>query len=222
MGNVPSRTVRAVLALDRGAKRPWFLPVLGVFPLLDYVVPIMPNQMLLVTLSALQAHRWIAIVLTFAVATCLGAFGIAWAIQTLGGDWIAGLRERASGRAASPILDMLESHGVWVLTALALLPWPPRTAVLVCAVAGLPPASIAAAVGAGRLVSASVIACLAAHSSQWLRRFTSIDRMLAAVEEARLDRVAGSARSPKPVPPGERVASLQPLPPVRNTCRGSR
>jgi hypothetical protein len=48
-----TRAARVLLRLDRAAHRPWFLPAVAVFPLSDFVLPFLPNQILLTTLGAL-------------------------------------------------------------------------------------------------------------------------------------------------------------------------
>ena len=183
-----SRAVRTVLALDRAAERPWFPPAIGVFPLLDYALPFLPNQMLPIALSAARTRRWWSVALTFTAATALGALGIAWLLQALGGEWLANLRSAAEGESAARLVDWLDNSGVWLLTALALLPVPPRTGVIVCALAGLAPWSIGLAVALGRLFSAGTMAWLAAHSLPVLRRLPAIDRALTAIEAARVNR----------------------------------
>ncbi|MFI5617763.1 hypothetical protein [Streptomyces sp. NPDC051567] len=94
-----------LLRLDRAAHRRWFLPVLAVFPLSGYALPVLPHQMLLTGLSALHPRRWRVIALTFVTASVLGAFLTAtavraagpWLLETVGA--VAPGPERARGRA---------------------------------------------------------------------------------------------------------------------------
>lgn len=79
---LPSRPARALLALQRQADKPWFLPAVGVFPLCDYILPFLPNQILLAGLSMTLPRRWLPLAATFVVATALGAALIAAAVQS--------------------------------------------------------------------------------------------------------------------------------------------
>ena len=74
----PSRAARTIVALDRRADRPWFLPAIGLFPMSDYILPFLPNQMLLLGLAMLRPTRWISLAATFALATALGALPVSY------------------------------------------------------------------------------------------------------------------------------------------------
>lgn len=177
------RLIRAVRWLDRQAERPGFYPKVGLFPLLDYAVPVMPNHMLLIALAYLHPARWLAVAATFALASALGAMGVALVVQGIGGGiagWLTGNVE-----TAGTAFDLIEAHGIAALTALALLPVPPRTAVLLCALAGLPALQIGAAVAAGRLVPAGLLAWVAANSPNVLRRVPTIACRIDALEASR-------------------------------------
>ena len=177
MSAAPSRRERAIQWLDGAAAQRGFLFKVALFPLLDYALPFLPNQMLLVALSFLQQARWLALALTFAVASALGAFAIAAIVQSVGGsfsNWLAGNVD-----GAGQVIAFIERHGLIGLMVLALLPWPPRTAVMLCALSGLAPVQIMLAVGFGRLAPAAAIAFLAAQSPAWLRRIPGVDRQFA-------------------------------------------
>lgn len=182
----PSRAARIIAALDVIADRPWFLPAVSVFPLTDYVMPFLPNQMLLIVLSVLQPRRWCLFALAFVAATGLGAWLSAHAIQAVG-PWLldALFGGRPEEGAAARVLGMVERHGLWALALLAMLPWPPRTGVVVCALGGLPPTLIGAAVAAGRVVPAGLYTLAGSRAPRLLRRFRSIDRVLGEVEALR-------------------------------------
>jgi hypothetical protein len=59
MAEPPSRAARIILALERRSDRRWFLPAVGIFPLSDYVLPFLPNQMLLGRALGVLRHRWL-------------------------------------------------------------------------------------------------------------------------------------------------------------------
>ncbi|MER6910378.1 VTT domain-containing protein [Streptomyces sp. NPDC000594] len=181
-----TRTGRILARLDRAAHRPWFLPALAVFPLGDYALPVLPNQMLLMGVSALHPRRWPAVALTFAVASALGAFLAATVVQ-LAGPWLLEtFGDAAPGRdelreAAARVAE----HGLWALALLSLLPWTPRVAVLACALAGIPPWSIALTVLAGRWVPMTLLAAVGARAPHLLRRFRRTERILSEVRGTR-------------------------------------
>ncbi|MFF8955075.1 hypothetical protein [Streptomyces sp. NPDC014894] len=181
-----TRAGRILVRLDRAAHRPWFLPALALFPLGDYAMPAMPNQMLLMGVSALHPRRWLTIALTFVTASAAGAFLTATAAQ-LAGPWLM----EAAGALVPARSELRESgafvarHGVWALALLSLLPWTPRVAVLVCALAGVPPWSIALAVLAGRPLPVTALAAAGARAPHLLRRSRRAERLLAEVRARR-------------------------------------
>ncbi len=181
-----SRPARALLAVERQADRPWFLPSVGLFPLCDYILPFLPNQILLAGLSMTLPRRWIALALTFVVATATGAALIVAAIQQFGGPvmerFLGGMPEAG---ALAPALAQIRKYGFAALVGLAMLPWPPRTAVLACAIAGLPPVQVGMAVLAGRIVPATIYAAIGAKAPHLLRRLGSVDKIMREVEAER-------------------------------------
>ncbi|MCZ8172676.1 MAG: hypothetical protein ACK442_00180 [Novosphingobium sp.] len=186
MPDQPSRAARSIFALERKADRPWFLPFTALFPMADYALPFLPNQMLLTGLALSLPRRWLALALTFALATGIGAGLVAAAIQY----WGSGLVQMLSGSASDPgqaakVLAALESYGLWALAGFAMLPWPPRLAVLVCALAGLSPAGMTLAVASGRLLPALSYAGLGALAPHVLRRNRRIDAVMREVEALR-------------------------------------
>ncbi|WP_406402295.1 hypothetical protein [Streptomyces uncialis] len=185
--NSAARAVRLLLRLDRAAHRRWFLPALGVFPLSDYVLPVLPNQMLLIGLSALHPRRWRVIALTFVAASVLGAFLVATAVHAAGPWLLDTVGAVAPGRAElREVAGLVERHGGWALAALALLPWTPRAAVVMCALAGIPPWTVALAVLAGRPLPVTLLALAGAKAPALLRRSRRIDRVLAEVDARRV------------------------------------
>lgn len=183
----PSRPARALLALERQADRPWFLPAVGVFPLCDYILPFLPNQLLLAGLSMSLPRRWIVLALTFVAATAAGATLIVAAIQQFGTPVMEQiLGEMPEANAVTPVLAQIRRYGLPALAVIAMLPWPPRMAVLACALAGLPPVEVGLAVLAGRIVPATIYAGLGAKAPNLLRRNPRVDRIIREVAAAKL------------------------------------
>jgi hypothetical protein len=181
-----SASARALLSLERRAGRPWFLPGVGLFPLCDYILPFLPNQLLLAGLSMTLPQRWLSLAATFVVATAAGAALIVAAIQHFGAPLMeARFGSMPEAGAMARVLEQIRVYGLPALIGLAMLPSPPRTAVLACAVAGLPPAQIGMAVLAGRIVPATIYASLGAKAPHLLRRLASVDRIMREVETAK-------------------------------------
>lgn len=181
-----SRPARVLLSLERKSNRGWFLPGVGAFPLCDYLLPFLPNQILLVGLSMLLSRRWIALAITFVIASALGAGLIVAGVQQFGMPIVEHLfGEMPDASALAPVLEQIRVYGPTALVGLAMLPWPPRTAVLACAIAGLPPVQVGLAVLAGRVVPVTVYAGVGAKAPHLLRRLTSVNRVMSEVKVAR-------------------------------------
>ncbi|MGW1979516.1 hypothetical protein [Streptomyces sp. NPDC001889] len=193
-GRPATRTARILIRLDRAAHRRWFLPALALFPLSDYALPALPNQTLLMGVSALHPRRRRMIALTFVTASAFGAFLTATAAQ-LAGPWLLdAARELMPGRGELREAGaFVARHGVWALALLSLLPWTPRVAVLACALAGVPPWSIALAVLAGRPLPVILLAATGAGAPRLLRRSRRAERLLAEVHARRVAAPGGPA-----------------------------
>lgn len=179
---------RALRALDRRSEQPSFLLLMSVFPLIGYLVPLLPTQLLLVTLSFLHRSRWLSIAISFLVATSAGAFLTSVLIQSLGGELKAYLV--SSSESARQVANAITTHGLWAVAVLALLPWPPRTAVLICAFVGLNPMAIAISILAGRTVPTFLLSWLAASSPDALRRVGWFGEAFEHIEQLRKGPVA--------------------------------
>ncbi|MGL5817696.1 MAG: hypothetical protein ACRCYR_09055 [Phycicoccus sp.] len=171
--------------LDAAADRWWFLPAIGAFPLADYAAPVLPNQMLLVALSALRPERWRALAAVFVGAAVVGAVLVASAVQLVGPTVVDAL---PSLQGVDGAVRWVEQDGLWVLLVLSLLPWPPRLAVVACALAGVSPLAIGGVLLVGRSVPVVATAAVCARMPGALRRFRAVDRVVAAVEAARTAR----------------------------------
>ncbi len=181
----PSRAVRAVLWVDARAGRRSFLPLVGVFPALDYVAPFMPNQALMMVLAALRPARWVAVALTFAGGTALGAFLTALLIQAIAPTLSTSLFGSPEALQANEAAAVVRSYGPFALALLGLLPWPPRLAAIAAAASGLNPGLIGAAVLVGRIPPTLILSFLAARSPHLLRRWPRVEALFAQVEAAR-------------------------------------
>lgn len=186
------KLARVLRALDRRSEHPSFLPLMSVFPLIGYLVPLLPTQLLLVALSFLHRSRWLFIALSFLMATSVGAFLTCVLIQFVGG----GLKDDllSNSESARQVADGIVTYGVWAVAVLALLPWPPRSAVLICAFAGLNPVAIALSIFVGRIAPTFLLAWLAARAPDVLRHLGWFDEAFDHIERLRKKSVADMER----------------------------
>lgn len=182
-----SRTQRIVLLLDRSADKPWFMPAVGAFPLMDYALPFLPNQILMISLSFLKPDRWRMIGIAFVAASALGAFLAALFVQAVDMAWLndalGGVGESGTARTVG---RMVSDYGVFALVALALLPVPPRAAVLVCAMAGIAPWLIGASVAAGRVFPVFITTYLASRAPEYLMRWSYFRSIFGFLQHRRM------------------------------------
>ncbi|MGL5928740.1 MAG: hypothetical protein ACRCY8_07380 [Dermatophilaceae bacterium] len=177
--------------LDAAADRWWFLPAVGGFPLADYAAPVLPNQLLLMALSALRPERWRTLAAVFVGAAVVGAVLVASVVQVVGHSVVDAL---PSLQGVDGVVRRVEQDGLWVLLALSLLPWPPRLAVVACALAGISPLAIGGVLLVGRSVPVVATAAVVARMPGALRRFHAVDQVVAAVLAARAAREEARAR----------------------------
>jgi membrane protein YqaA with SNARE-associated domain len=167
------RLERAAAFFDRSAGRPWFYPAAGAFPFFDYFLPFLPNQALLIALCAAGPQRWFRLASVFVLASALGAALTAVIVQSVGDSRaLAAMLGDGAADGWSRVEGLVDAYGIAILALLALLPFPPRTAVLVSALAGLSPMLIALAVGIGRMVPVFAIAFASARAPSLIARLS--------------------------------------------------
>lgn len=167
----------------RHSGRRWSVPCAAGITTLDAVLPLVPTQSLLIALACLHPRRWLRTGLWFALGGVLGGIVLAGAVGVLGVDHFAAAR--AGDGAGSDgwhavATTWIRAWGPWALALLALLPLPVRTAIIVCAVGGVPLPAIALALAAGRVVAFPGLAWLVTRRPAWLARLTRRARSGAA------------------------------------------
>ncbi|MGL5908405.1 MAG: hypothetical protein ACRCZP_00295, partial [Phycicoccus sp.] len=121
----------------------------------------------------------------FVGAAVVGAVVVASAVQLVGPSVVEAL---PSAEGLDGAVRRVEQDGLWVLLVLSLLPWPPRLAVVACALAGISPLAIGGVLLVGRAVPVVATAAAVARMPGALRRFRAVDRVVAAVLAARAAR----------------------------------
>lgn len=160
------------------ANKPWLPPALTAFPATDFVLPFMPNQLLLVGLSMLVPARWPVFAFAFSAGTAIAGAAIAFGIQAFGVN-ISGLitEEEAAGTLAITI-KQFQSYGLLLLAGVSLLPWTPRLSVIACALVGFSPLAIFVTLLVTRLVPSSALGIAGANGFETASRVPLIRNWL--------------------------------------------
>jgi hypothetical protein len=179
----PALRIRLSQWAARHVDRFWLPPVVAGFPAADFFVPVMPNQLLLIGLSALAPRRWPVFALAFAAGTASGGMAIAYAVQFVGvaAAGLAGTDEAAD--AVAEITRYLRLHGLWYLAAIALLPWTPRLTVVACAMVGIHPLAILVTLFFARLVPSAALAMSGAFGLQLAKRSVLLQQLSIRIRE---------------------------------------
>lgn len=177
---------RWLIRLHRCAEHRDFLPLSGAVTMFDAFLPVVPATSMLVAGVLLRPSQWRRAVLWFALGGMVGALAFGALITLAGRPMLAQLLGDSVGSGGwLRIESQVQAHGVLVLFALALGPWPVRTAVAVCALAGIPLLQIGLAVLVARLAGFTVVAWLTARAPGWLTRFRPFRRLVEWNEAAR-------------------------------------
>jgi hypothetical protein len=172
----PALRIRLSQWAARHVDRFWLPPVVAGFPAADFFVPVMPNQLLLIGLSALAPRRWPIFALAFAAGTASGGMAIAYAVQFIGigPSGFPGTNE--AGDTVAEIARHIRLHGLWYLAAIALLPWTPRLTVVACATVGIHPLAILVTLFFARLVPSAALGMSGAFGLQLAKRSVLLQR----------------------------------------------
>jgi hypothetical protein len=156
------------------------LPVLGLFPVGDYALPFLPNQVLMMAVALIHPRNWALTALVFTFGSAIGAVATGFAIQSLQTTFFA---DPAQSMNAGAVMAFIRDWGITAVAVLALLPVPPRTAVLVTAYAGVNPLLIGGAVAIGRCAPALALCFVAARAPNAAARFPTLARALARARD---------------------------------------
>lgn len=194
----PSRLGRWGTWLRRFSRRPWFLPAAGGVSAADFFLPVLPTQTLLIASVLLHPNRWLRTALWFVAGGVLGGALLAAAV----GAWGPAVIETIFGDAMQSsgwerVSALVQDHGAIALAVLAMIPWPMRTGVAVCALLGVPLWETVAALVIGRGIAFPGFAFLLSRSPAWLMRLPYFARLRAevrALETAAPSSLSASSR----------------------------
>jgi len=155
----------SICHLERWVDRPWAVPLLAAFALLDLFLLLIPTEGILISAVLLRPKRWIGICLWIVTGSALGALLLAGAFQYFGPEimhhWLPFIfHSEAWARSENTIYE----YGAPALAVIALSPLPQQPAVAIAALARVPVLSIFVMVWFGRLAKYALFAWLASHS----------------------------------------------------------
>lgn len=181
-----SKPPRWLVWLHRRAEHRDFLPLSGAITAFDAFLPVVPATSMLVAVVLLRPSQWRRAAIWFALGGTVGALTLGALIALAGRPMLDQLLGETVGSGRWLRMEALvESSGALVLFVAALGPWPVRTMVAVCALAGIPLLQIGVVVLVARLAGFMVLAWLTARAPAWLARFRPFRRMVAWNEAAR-------------------------------------
>lgn len=158
----------------------------GLLTALDAFVPLVPATSMLVASVLMRPQRWRAAAGWFALGGAAGALALAALISLAGRPMLERLLGDAIGSERWVWTEhQVQAHGIAILFLLALGPWPVRTAVAVCALAGAPLLEIGAAVLLARLAGFAVLSWLTARAPDRMGRLRPFRRIVALNDAAR-------------------------------------
>lgn len=162
----------------RHARSRWLPAPLTAFPAADFVIPVMPNQLLLIGLSMLAPARWPMFALAFALGTAAAGAVLAFGLQSAGLELSRFVSADEAGGGLAEAISQFERFGLWFLAGVALLPWTPRVSVVACALAGFAPLAIFATLLMARIVPCALLGLIGAHGPRLARRNALVRRLL--------------------------------------------
>lgn len=170
LGNILSGWAR------RNAQKPWLPPALTAFPAVDFILPFMPNQLLLAGLSMLAPNRWPVFAIAFATGTAFGGGAVAFGLQSLGLNVSHFIPDGPTNSELVNTIGQFQIYGLWFLAAIALLPWTPRLSVVACAIAGFEPLTIFCTLFLARLLPNATLGAIGARGPGIIAPMISMQR----------------------------------------------
>jgi hypothetical protein len=173
--------------LRKHVDRPGFLPVASLVSAADFFLPILPTQSVLVGSTLLRPQRWRRIALAFVLGGALGGTALAACLQFLAPTLTEALLPTANARLEE-VRAFLGSYGALGLFLLTIVPWPMRSGVAVCALAGVPLLHILLALLAGRSLGFGGLAFLISRGSRVLENWSGFRRLRSQVHDLEVPR----------------------------------
>jgi membrane protein YqaA with SNARE-associated domain len=160
-----------------------FILTIGILSSIDYVALFYPTQTTLILSSMLNPKKWRWITFWFAIGGTLGATMLVWVIQTFGAQMIELFFTYSTlSEGWKQFEGYIQSYGLWALLAIASIPTPARTAVVICAVAGLALFEIALSLFAGRMFAFGYTSYFAGRAPWVLKKVPGLKKFFERIE----------------------------------------
>ncbi len=179
--------------LARHGRKPWAVPLLAAVALADSLVPMVPAELLAVSLFVLQPQRVRLVAVVFTLAAAGSTWLLAASVTGLMG-WAGPAfdpQSLATGPGWEQARALVNAWGPAALALAGIFPDSPRTSVVVAALAGLDPLTIAASILAGKALLYAVLVAAVEFAPRlagrlpgrrlprWHRRLMALRRLLA-------------------------------------------
>jgi membrane protein DedA with SNARE-associated domain len=171
------RAVQFFQKLQRFVHLWWYGPAFFLLCAADHYIVLIPVLGMLVSTVLLAPKKWFRLALWGGVGSWLGVWSIGWLSHELG---LTFLQQYFPSFMTSSLWTWAEGffarHGVWVVFVSGISPITQQPAVMIASLAGAPLLEIGAVLLVGILIKFLLLAYLASHAPQALKRFRSVEK----------------------------------------------
>lgn len=186
-GSLTQWGAQIVAATERHVDRPWYFPAAFALTVLDHFIFVLPIDGMMLTTVFLRPKRWLRTAIWFTVAVGLGAFMLAFFLQSAGDTVLPWLEARGLDLSTwHKTENWIQDYGFWGLALCAAAPMPVQPAVLIAALGHMSSIEVLASVLSGRIVKYVVMCYLASHAPHLLKRFTGVNREVDEIKRSDL------------------------------------
>jgi membrane protein DedA with SNARE-associated domain len=171
------RAVQFFQDLQQFVHQWWYGPAFCFLCAVDHYIVLIPVLGMLVSTVLLVPKKWFQLAIWGGVGSWLGVWSIGWLSHELG---LTFLQEYFPSFMATSLWTWAEGffarHGVWVVFVSGISPITQQPAVMIASLAGAPLLEIGAVLLVGIQIKFSLLAYLASHAPQALKRFRSVEK----------------------------------------------
>jgi len=174
---------RAVQVLQKFVGRLWYPPATGLLAALDNFFLVIPMDGILISSTMLTPRRWLALAMSVAIGSTIGAMILSGFVEAKGLPWIL---EMYPGINESNwwiwTADFFQSYGLLVVFAVAVTPFVQQPAVILASMAKTPMLELALVIFLGRTIKYLIMAYVASHAPRLLSKMWGLRDELEAVD----------------------------------------
>lgn len=160
-----------VQKLEAHADRSWYPPLIGLLAALDNLIIIIPNDGILVASSMLIPKRWALFALNITIGSTIGALALFFLVEHQGLPWILNFYPGLDQSQMWMLTDQFfDKYGLIVVFVVAISPLMQQPAIILAALAHIPPLELTAAIFLGRFIKFNLLAYLGSHSPKILKK----------------------------------------------------